>query len=601
MHKLVWKLWFELANWFSGIIEQATNSGCREHGTHCPSAAIECLSRTVRASMRPNVHASEWRRAPPWPLSNQNAVFALTFLVWVTVHAGRKSYSIVKPVLVDMAWFGTNTSTKASYPDTSFFLFYALGCGFGKVNDAMDPRLVITSALLGAALLLVCLALADFGNVHDLGIFCLLWGLQACVQALAWPGCIAVLGEWFHSKRRAAVMGLWCVANNVGNLLGASVGEVAVAVAGDERWGAVLVANAILMLVVPAVVFLHLEPFPPPPTVLDLSPTSDPCQGASREKGQKEGARTRRDWQAGRAEGREGDREAPPDKDRRDTHCAVKASDSSSPVVDDSLFSEEGSRTLLHPLLDSDDEAFPSPVLTPRPSVLPPVGLARALCTPGVLEVGLSYACLKGGAYAFVFWLPTMLASGGWGLNAKQANAWAMLFDLGSILGSVAVGALAARVRRPIAVYFVSILGSTLPTYLLGRLPHEQQTSRVLALLLLLVGFFSAAPQYLLVTSVAQDLGQSPDLKGSRRAIATMTGVIDGVGSLGAACVQVLVGHLAHCTSEADAGVEGAARTHLTSCDLKEVYYFLTAIAFLGALMLSRLLLREVRSGAWRA
>lgn len=108
-------------------------------------------------------------------------------------------------------------------------------------------------------------------------------------------------------------------------------------------------------------------------------------------------------------------------------------------------------------------------------------------------------------------------------------------------------------------------------------------------LLLVLVGFLLSAPQNLLVTSVAQDLGQSPGLKGNARAMATMTGVIDGIGSLGAATVQLLVGHLASCSREGKG--EG------TTCDLLSVFYLLACGSLVGALALSRLAWREMRGG----
>ena len=83
--------------------------------------------------------------------------------------------------------------------------------------------------------------------------------------------------------------------------------------------------------------------------------------------------------------------------------------------------------------------------------------------------------------------------------------------------------------------------------------------------------------------------------------MATMTGVIDGIGSLGAAIVQVLVGHLASCSrveSEGQGGGGGQGEVGTTTtCDLLNVFNMLACGSLVGALALSRLAWREMRSG----
>eukprot|EP00624_Nannochloropsis_granulata_P005988 evm.model.NODE_43026_length_43751_cov_20.433773.6 len=525
----------------------------------------------------------------PWPLPTHSAVFGLTFFVWVSVHAGRKSYSIIKPILVSNSWFGTNTAAKVSWADTSFFLFYAVGCGFGKISDAKDPRLVITISLFMAAALLVCFGLGDFFDIHSVAAFCLLWGMQAFAQALVWPGCIAVLGEWFPSERRAAVMGLWCCANNIGNLLGTSVGEVAMAVAGEKRWGAVMMANALLMLVAPVLVFLHLMPLPPPV----FNSKRQGLAGKEKEEDEVENGQIKEGGSDGLYHKLE---------DNEDGVAVIPSWAVTSTLQHDAYSSflhakdDDSSRNNSSPLLPLE-----TPTHHHTPLLLPPITLTRAFFTPGILEVSLSYACLKGCAYAFTFWLPTLLSSGGWGLSTKQSNFFAMLFDLGCITGSISVGALATWTHRPIFVYTLSILASAVPTYLMGILSEGGGGELgVTGLFLVLAGFLLSAPQYLLVTSVAQDLGQSHGLKGNARAMATMTGVIDGIGSLGAAIVQVLVGNLASCSREegegqGGGGGEGVGTT--TTCDLLNVFNMLACGSLVGALALSRLAWREMRGG----
>ena len=55
----------------------------------------------------------------------------------------------------------------------------------------------------------------------------------------------------------------------------------------------------------------------------------------------------------------------------------------------------------------------------------------------------------------------------------------------------------------------------------------------VTIVLLLLGGALVNGPYGLITTAVSQNLGQHPNLRGSTRAVATVSAIIDGTGSLG--------------------------------------------------------------------
>ena len=57
--------------------------------------------------------------------------------------------------------------------------------------------------------------------------------------------------------------------------------------------------------------------------------------------------------------------------------------------------------------------------------------------------------------------------------------------------------------------------------------------------LLFVVGFLVNGPYALITTAVSADLGTHPDLCGSSRALATVTGIIDGTGSIGRCCFLI--------------------------------------------------------------
>ncbi len=62
--------------------------------------------------------------------------------------------------------------------------------------------------------------------------------------------------------------------------------------------------------------------------------------------------------------------------------------------------------------------------------------------------------------------------------------------------------------------------------------------------LMLLSGLLVNGPYSLITTAVAADLGTQDLIKGNSRALATVTAIIDGTGSVGAAIGPLLAGYI---------------------------------------------------------
>ena len=60
--------------------------------------------------------------------------------------------------------------------------------------------------------------------------------------------------------------------------------------------------------------------------------------------------------------------------------------------------------------------------------------------------------------------------------------------------------------------------------------------------MLFICGVFVNGPYGLITTAVSADLGSHESLRGNAKALSTVTSIIDGVGSLGAACGPLLAG-----------------------------------------------------------
>ena len=59
------------------------------------------------------------------------------------------------------------------------------------------------------------------------------------------------------------------------------------------------------------------------------------------------------------------------------------------------------------------------------------------------------------------------------------------------------------------------------------------------AIILTIVGIFVNGASHVVSSVVSADLGQQDVIRGSKEALATVTGIIDGTGTMGAALGQV--------------------------------------------------------------
>lgn len=88
-------------------------------------------------------------------------------------------------------------------------------------------------------------------------------------------------------------------------------------------------------------------------------------------------------------------------------------------------------------------------------------------------------------------------------------------------------------------------------------------------------GMFVNGPYALITTAVSADLGTHKSLKGNSRALATVTAIIDGTGSIGAAVGPLLTGYI-------------------SAKSWSAVFTMLMAAALIAGLLLTRLVVSEV-------
>uniref|UniRef100_A0A672ZF63 Solute carrier family 37 member 1 n=1 Tax=Sphaeramia orbicularis TaxID=375764 RepID=A0A672ZF63_9TELE len=117
-------------------------------------------------------------------------------------------------------------------------------------------------------------------------------------------------------------------------------------------------------------------------------------------------------------------------------------------------------------------------------------------------------------------------------LDAKKAGDLSTLFDVGGIVGGILAGVVSDKLGKRATTCAVMLLLAA-PTVSL----HDFW-------MLLVCGGLVNGPYALITTAVSADLGTHKSLKGNARALSTVTAIIDGTGSVGAALGPLLAGLL---------------------------------------------------------
>ncbi|XP_072026592.1 sugar phosphate exchanger 3-like isoform X2 [Amphiura filiformis] len=202
--------------------------------------------------------------------------------------------------------------------------------------------------------------------------------------------------------------------------------------------------------------------------------------------------------------------------------------DGGSIIEQEELKERTGSTSEGTDLIDADSDASDEPQA---------IGFVQAVLLPGVACYSLSYAFLKLVNFSFFFWLPYYLTSQ-YGWEEKSADEVSIFYDVGGILGGTIGGFLSDRmgVRSPVVIimlvfsYGILFWYSVSPGFWL-----------INAGIMVLLGFFICGVSHLISAAVAADLGQQEAVRGNGKALATVTGIVDGTGTIGAAIGQILV------------------------------------------------------------
>lgn len=161
-----------------------------------------------------------------------------------------------------------------------------------------------------------------------------------------------------------------------------------------------------------------------------------------------------------------------------------------------------------------------------------------------------------------------------------MAGNLSTLFDVGGVFGGILAGHISDRLDAR-AITAAMFMYCAIPALFFYRVYGDVSLYTNIALMFV-AGVFVNGPYALITTAVSADLGTHSSLSGNSRALATVTAIIDGTGSIGAAFGPMLTGYI-------------------STKSWSGVFMMLMASALVAGLLLTRLVMAEVAAKVQKA
>uniref|UniRef100_A0A4W5PMU7 Glucose-6-phosphate exchanger SLC37A2 n=1 Tax=Hucho hucho TaxID=62062 RepID=A0A4W5PMU7_9TELE len=201
------------------------------------------------------------------------------------------------------------------------------------------------------------------------------------------------------------------------------------------------------------------------------------------------------------------------------------------------------------------------------------ISFCGALRIPGVMEFSLCLLFAKLVSYTFLYWLPLYIANVAH-FDPKEAGDMSTLFDVGGIVGGIVAGLVSDQTGGRASTCCVMLILAAPMLFLYNHIGQHSLATTIG--MLLVCGALVNGPYALITTAVSADLGTHESLRGNSRALSTVTAIIDGTGSIGAALGPLLAGLI-------------------SPTGWNNVFFMLITADILACLLLSRLVYKEVR------
>ncbi|CAH8449911.1 unnamed protein product [Schistosoma turkestanicum] len=403
--------------------------------------------------------------------------------------------------------FTNNTSSSLALTFTSFdsdnwsqllggleyiylFVYAASMILSGFLAERVNLRYFLSIGMFLSGVSTFAFGLASYFEIHHYSYFVFIQVFSGIVQASGWPAVVTLMGNWWGKSRRGLIMGLWNSHTSLGNIIGSIIAGLYV----ETNWGASFYLPGFIMMIGALVVYLTVIEHP--------NMVTYNCVGS----------------------------------DKTGSQISMSRN-----IFETNLGGERSDKDDLKPLI-SNNEA------------IRPISFIEAILLPNVFTYSLLLFFAKLVSYTFLYWLPNYLTIVEH-ISAEQAAKFSVLFDVGGIIGGVLIGWFSdsqsngqnlnedEKTIKRRAVACLVMLACAAPLLLAYRF-MTYGNSLTSLFVLTCCGAAINGPYALVTTAVSADLGTQSALQGRARALATITAIIDGMGSLGAALGPLLTGLL---------------------------------------------------------
>jgi len=172
-----------------------------------------------------------------------------------------------------------------------------------------------------------------------------------------------------------------------------------------------------------------------------------------------------------------------------------------------------------------------------------PISYMGALQIPMVAQYALAFGFFKLVNYVLFFWLPYFL---GKTFDPVTANLIASLYSVGMMPGGIIVGYVSDLFggRRAVVIgVFMSLLIVFLAVFAAFSESGKLSAGPML-FMLACMGILVGGPNNIITSAVAADLASHPSVRGNNKSLGTVTGLINGCGSITASIGLLAVGPL---------------------------------------------------------
>jgi sugar phosphate permease len=140
--------------------------------------------------------------------------------------------------------------------------------------------------------------------------------------------------------------------------------------------------------------------------------------------------------------------------------------------------------------------------------------------------------------YAMFFQLPMILTSH---FDQSTSNLISALYSVGMMPGGIVCGWVSNIYGGRRACVIATFMGILVPLLLIFAFWMDSIPVVMLLLMLAFMGCLVGGPNNIITSAVAADLADDPSIRGNNRALGTVTGIINGSGSVTAAVGQLLI------------------------------------------------------------